>query len=89
MTVEQTIRAKLMSAFAPSLLEIADESDRHRGHGGWREGGETHFRIVMHSTRFRGMNRVARQRAVYDVLRDDLGDEGIHALSMRLEEDEG
>ncbi len=47
MTVRDTITAKLTAAFAPTALEVIDESHHHHGHGGWREGGETHFRVKM------------------------------------------
>ena len=45
MSVIETIRKKLESAFQPLELEILDESENHRGHAGWREGGETHFHV--------------------------------------------
>ncbi len=81
--IKQRIEQKLMAAFAPSRLEVIDESERHRGHGGYREGGETHFRIVITAEAFRPMNRLARQRAVYDVLRQEM-DERVHALSLDI-----
>ena len=69
---------------APSQLEIIDESESHRGHGGWREGGETHFRIRMSSPRFEGLNRVARHRLVHQTLGDIVP--RIHALALELSE---
>ncbi|MFN3615869.1 MAG: BolA family protein [Rubrimonas sp.] len=75
--------AKLTDAFAPVALEVIDESDQHRGHGGWREGGETHFRVRMVSDRFAGQGRVARQRAVNRALADELAGP-VHALAMEL-----
>lgn len=77
----ETIRTKLTEALAPERLEIRDDSEQHRGHGGWREGGETHFDVVVVATAFDGMGRVARQRLVYGALRDELV-ERIHALSL-------
>ena len=44
-----TLRARLTEAFDPDHLEVIDESEAHRGHAGWREGGGTHFRVVMRS----------------------------------------
>jgi BolA protein len=79
----ETIRAKLTAAFAPDQLEVIDESEQHRGHGGWREGGQTHFRVVMRSAALEGLSRVARSRAVHRVLRDEL-DGGVHALALDL-----
>jgi BolA protein len=75
--------AKLTDAFAPAALEVIDESEQHRGHGGWREGGETHFRVRMVSDRFTGQGRVARQRAVNRALADELAGP-VHALAMEL-----
>ncbi len=76
---------KLSEAFAPDHLEVVDESEKHRGHGGWREGGETHFRVVMRSRALGGMSRVERSRAVHAVLRDELA-ERVHALALDLAE---
>ena len=74
---------KLAAAFAPEHLEVIDESERHRGHAGWREGGETHFRVVMRSARLDGLSRLARSRAVHDVLREELSGR-VHALGLEL-----
>lgn len=83
MSMQQVITRKLTEAFAPELLEVVDESEAHRGHAGWREGGETHFRLRMVAADFAGQGRVARQRAVNAVLREELR-EAVHALSMEL-----
>lgn len=83
MRVAEIITRRLTEAFAPSHLELIDESEKHRGHGGWREGGETHFHLRMTSARFAGENRVARQRAVNRALADQLAGR-VHALSMEL-----
>ncbi|MEM6619477.1 MAG: BolA family protein [Pseudomonadota bacterium] len=83
MTMAERMHAKLTEAFRPQELDIIDESDQHRGHGGWREGGETHFRIRMRADALADKTRVARQRAVYAVLKDEMaGDNGIHALAL-------
>ena len=86
MSVRQTIEAKLTAAFAPDVLDVIDNSEAHRGHGGWREGGETHFKVVMVAPAFDGMSRVARQRAVYAALRDELADR-VHALELDVRGD--
>ncbi|TBR28441.1 MAG: BolA family transcriptional regulator [Reyranella sp.] len=62
-------------------LAIEDESSKHHGHAGWREGGETHFRVEIVSQAFDGKTRVARQRLVYAALKEEL-DAGLHALAM-------
>ncbi|MTI43245.1 transcriptional regulator, BolA protein family [Roseibium hamelinense] len=81
MSVKKTIETKLQEQFAPVHLNVIDESENHRGHGGWREGGETHFRVQIASTAFDGMSRVNRHRAINDVLAQELQD-GVHALAI-------
>lgn len=86
MTMKMTdrIHAKLTAAFAPDVLDIVDDSESHRGHGGFREGGETHFNVAIVSDAFIGQSRVARQRAVYDALAEEMSG-SIHALSLRTQ----
>lgn len=89
MTVAETIRDKLTERFAPTRLEIVDESHRHAGHAGARPEGETHFAVTIVSPAFSGLSRVARQRLVYQVLADELATR-VHALSLTtLEPGEG
>ena len=83
-SVRAKIDRKLRAAFAPSVLEIIDESELHKGHAGYRAGGETHFRVTMASDRFVDLSRLARQRLVHEVLADELAGP-IHALSLKLE----
>ena len=79
----ERLRAKLDAAFAPDHLEVIDESEQHRGHGGWREGGGTHFKVVMRAAALNGLGRVERSRAVHRVLAEDLVG-GVHALALEL-----
>ncbi len=79
--VATAIDSKLRVTFQPVRLAIEDESSKHHGHAGWREGGETHFRVEIVSQAFEGKTRVARQRLVYAALKDEL-DAGLHALAM-------
>lgn len=79
--VAAAIHTKLKAAFDPEVLEITNESGKHAGHAGSPGTGESHFNVVIRSTAFNGLNRVQRQRAVYEVLKDEL--EGpVHALSV-------
>jgi BolA protein len=88
-SIAETIRDKLTARFAPTRLVISDESHRHAGHAGARPGGETHFAVTIVASAFAGLNRVARQRLVYQTLADELGNR-IHALSLTtLAADEG
>ena len=75
------IRRKLNEAFAPEALAVEDESERHRGHAGWREGGETHFRLRIVSDAFRGKSRVERHRMVNAALAEEFA-QGLHALAI-------
>ena len=81
MTVAETIRDKLTGRFAPIRLVILDESYRHAGHAGARPEGETHFAVTIVAPAFAGLNRVARQRLVYETLADELATR-VHALSL-------
>ncbi len=83
MSIRDTILSKLEEAFSPAALEVIDESDKHRGHGGWREGGETHFRVRIVAEAFTGMSRVNRHRAINDLLADELAG-GVHALAIEV-----
>ncbi|HEX3486618.1 MAG TPA: BolA family protein [Micropepsaceae bacterium] len=75
------MRAKLQAAFAPEILAIEDESSRHAGHSGAREGGESHFRVRIVSAAFKGLGRVERQRRVYAVVAEEI-EAGLHALAL-------
>ena len=77
-----TMREKLQAAFAPLRLEVIDDSDRHAGHAGGREGGESHFTIKITAASFSGVGRLARQRQVYAALADELAGP-VHALSVQ------
>lgn len=72
-----------LQALEPLRLQVLDESAQHRGHGGWREGGETHFKVTVVSAAFAGMSRVARQRKVYKLLESEFAD-GVHALALTV-----
>ena len=83
MSVRDQIAEKLSVKFAPSHLEVIDESEKHRGHGGYREGGETHFRVRIASEKFDGMTRVAQHRAVMETVDAELK-AGVHALAIEV-----
>ncbi|GIX30272.1 MAG: transcriptional regulator BolA [Porticoccaceae bacterium] len=71
------IEAKLRAAFAPRHLEIVDESHRHAV----PPGAESHFRVVLVSAAFAGLSRIARHRAVYRCLAEELAGP-VHALAL-------
>ena len=81
MTVRTTIAQKLTEAFTPLSLKVEDESDRHQGHAGHRESGETHFRVYIVSEAFRGKSRLERHRMINATLAAEL-QAGVHALAI-------
>lgn len=81
MTRKDKIRQNLQTALAPRYLDVIDESDGHRGHAGYQEGGESHFRVVIESEVLTALSRLARHRAVHAAIGSDLMSE-IHALAI-------
>ena len=73
---------RLSSALSPSRVELADDSEQHRGHGGYNPAGESHFTLTIESPAFAGKSRVERQRMIHAAL-GDLLHERVHALSIR------
>jgi len=74
--------ARLQAALSPTLLDLVDDSEAHRGHAGHDERGESHFNLIIESAAFTGKSRVERQRLVYAAL-GDLLHERVHALTIR------
>jgi BolA protein len=89
---QQTPRAQrlndiLTRTFAPAILQIQDDSARHAGHAGAQAGGQSHYSVLLVSTAFHGVNRVARSRAVHAALEAEFGPAeqgGLHALALTL-----
>ncbi|SEG31661.1 BolA family protein [Bosea lathyri] len=77
----ERITKKLEEALSPQRLAVIDESHQHQGHGGWREGGETHFRVDIVSEAFVGKSRLERHRLVNAALVQELADR-VHALAI-------
>lgn len=73
---------RLSSALNPTRVELTDDSEQHRGHGGYNPAGESHFSLRIESAAFAGRSRVERQRMVYAAL-GELMHERVHALSIR------
>ncbi len=82
MKTAERMNEKLTAALSPLRLSIVDESHKHAGHAGWREGGESHFKLEIVSDHFNGKSRVERQRMVYSALADELKD-AVHALQLK------
>jgi BolA protein len=81
MSTRDVIETKLNKAFAPTRIEVADESHLHQGHAGSRPGGETHYRVYIVSQAFGGKSRVERHRMVNETLAAELKG-GVHALAI-------
>jgi BolA protein len=82
-TRAEKIKDRLETAFAPRRLEVVDDSESHRGHSGFQEGGESHFNVLIESEAFAGQSRIAQHRAVHAALGKDLVAE-IHALALTI-----
>ena len=80
--VKTEMLKRLNSALSPTAIELADNSEQHRGHGGYNPAGESHFTLKIESAAFEGKNRVQRQRMIYAAL-GDLMQGRVHALSIR------
>ena len=80
----QQIETRLREALTPRELTVIDDSESHRGHGGYQEGGESHFHVIIRAEAFAGQSRIARHRMVHNALGPELV-AAIHALSMDLD----
>lgn len=74
------IRSRLEAELAPEELEVVDDSHRHAGHAGARDG-RGHFQVRILSRRFAGKRTVERHRMVYAAL-GSLMQTDIHALGL-------
>jgi BolA family transcriptional regulator, general stress-responsive regulator len=73
---------RLNLSLQPSRIELVDESEQHRGHGGYNPAGQSHFSLRIESSAFAGKSRIERQRMIHAAL-GDLMRERVHALSIR------
>jgi BolA protein len=77
------INLALETAFKSSKITIIDDSESHRGHAGFSEGGESHYQITIVWQGFESLSRIARHRAVHEALGNELLND-IHALALDL-----
>ncbi|MFL5218681.1 MAG: BolA family protein [Microvirga sp.] len=82
MSLKDWITATLQERLDPIRLVVEDESQQHFGHAGWREGGETHFRIDVVSRAFEGKSRIERHRVINAALAGAF-ERGLHALAIQ------
>ena len=83
MSMVEEIRAALQAGFAPTELDVIDDSESHRGHAGYRDGGESHFQVRIRAASLAAMGRVDRHRAVHRALGEDITGR-IHALALDI-----
>ncbi len=83
-TVADEMHALLTEAFAPTRLDIINDSAKHQGHSGDDGSGESHFTIEIETAAFAPMNRLARQRAVIAALGDIVGGR-VHAVAIKAD----
>ena len=81
--VGQIMKAKLVAAFSPSILELIDESNQHHGHSGAHPSGESHFRVKISSAAFQGKSRVQQHRLINEALAAELKAR-VHALAIEI-----
>ena len=81
-SLTQEMTELLTEAFAPTHLEVINDSAQHRGHSGDDGSGESHFTVVIESEAFAGKSRLERQRMVNAALGDIPGNR-VHALAIR------
>ena len=72
----------LTAAFAPTRLDVINDSAKHHGHSGDDGSGESHFTVEIESAVFAGVSRLERQRMVNRALGDIPG-QRVHALAVK------
>lgn len=82
MSLREVIISLLTKELTPIYLEVTDFSEKHRGHSGYREGGESHFDVVIVSDIFSGKSKIDRQKIVYGILVEEMKSK-IHALTLK------
>lgn len=83
MSLETEIRDNLTRVFAPTALDVINESHKHAGHAGDDGSGESHWRVVIRAPAFEGQNRLSRHRAVHAALGNDILGR-LHALALDI-----
>lgn len=83
MGLAMDIEARLRAALSPDYIEIIDESESHRGHAGYQDGGESHWRVVIRAPVLDQQSRIARHRAVHSAIGADIIGR-IHALAIDI-----
>ncbi|MAD33994.1 MAG: BolA family transcriptional regulator [Planctomycetes bacterium] len=80
--VATELTKRLEAALAPSDMLLQNESHQHAGHAGHDGSGESHFAVTIVSDAFSGLNRLQRQRLVFQAV-GDLMQQRVHALRIQ------
>lgn len=83
MSTRDEIEQKLLAAFDVTELSVVDDSESHRGHAGYQDGGESHFNVVIAAPELAPLSRIARHRAVHGAIGKELIAR-IHALAIDI-----
>jgi BolA protein len=83
MPVRDEIIKVLEQELSPVFIDVSDFSEKHRGHAGYGEKGESHFAVIVVSDGFTDKTRIERQRMVYGALNDMVTNGPIHALTIK------
>lgn len=83
MDLATEIKSRLQLAFAPTLLELRNDSAKHAGHAGDDGTGESHWHLKIASAKFADMSRIARHRAIHVAIGADIMSR-IHALGIEI-----
>ena len=81
--IAMRIRQNLENGLAPEFLKVEDVSENHRGHAGYRDGGESHFDVTIKAPCLAGKSRVAQHRAVHAAIGGEIMGT-IHALAIKI-----
>jgi BolA protein len=81
--VKRQIIQKLQNDFSPTFLEVIDESERHKGHQGYKEGHLTHVRVRISSKQLEKLSRITAHRLIYQALKTWI-QEGLHAIAIEI-----
>lgn len=84
--IENSIRTKLTKEFEPVSLRIRNDSHKHSHHRALEDvenKTESHFMIDIVSEKFTGKNQPTRHRLIYNLLKDEIDNKGVHALQMK------
>lgn len=78
----ELIQQRLQQAFAPTQLEVLDDSEQHKGHAG-SQGGAGHYTVMIAAACFHELSRIDAHREIYKVLNDLIPDQ-VHALRIKI-----